>query len=79
MNRAVPRAGREAPTGVRGRAGPARVVQADLEIAKWAAVLTMAVDHYGKIVDPDVFLTTHAFYAFYPGHLLALHLYDLYR
>lgn len=60
MNRAVPRAARGAPAGVRGGVGPARVVQADLEIAKWAAVLTMAVDHYGKIVDPDVFLTTHA-------------------
>lgn len=34
-------------------------MQARLELAKWVAVLTMAVDHYGKIVDPGVYLTTH--------------------
>ena len=34
--------------------------QADLELAKWIALITMAVDHYGKIVDDSVFLETHA-------------------
>jgi hypothetical protein len=33
--------------------------QADLELAKWVALVTMAVDHYGKIVDDSVFLETH--------------------
>jgi hypothetical protein len=33
--------------------------QADLELAKWIAVITMAIDHYGKIVDDSVFLETH--------------------
>jgi len=31
----------------------------DLEAAKWAALLAMTVDHYGKIVDPSVFVETH--------------------
>lgn len=31
-----------------------------LEAAKWVALLSMTIDHYGKIVDPDVFLVTHA-------------------
>jgi hypothetical protein len=30
-----------------------------LEAAKWVALVTMTVDHYGKIVDPGVFLATH--------------------
>lgn len=34
-------------------------LQARLELAKWVAVATMAVDHYGKIVDPGVYLKTH--------------------
>ena len=36
------------------------VNQAGFELAKWVAILTMAVDHYGKIVAPDLFLETHA-------------------
>ena len=28
-------------------------------MAKWVAVITMAIDHYGKIVDETVFLETH--------------------
>jgi len=34
--------------------------QSSFELAKWAAVLSMAVDHYGKIVDPDLYAPTHA-------------------
>ncbi|MGD8375690.1 MAG: TraX family protein [Acidobacteriota bacterium] len=34
-------------------------LQERLELAKWTAILTMAVDHYGKIVDPAVFRETH--------------------
>jgi hypothetical protein len=34
--------------------------QADLELAKWLALVTMAIDHYGKIVDDSVFLETNA-------------------
>jgi len=34
--------------------------QAALELAKWVALVTMAIDHYGKIVDPDLLLQTHA-------------------
>jgi TraX protein len=30
-----------------------------LEAAKWIALITMTIDHYGKIVDPSVFLVTH--------------------
>ena len=30
-----------------------------MEAAKWVALLAMTVDHYGKIVDPSVFLATH--------------------
>lgn len=29
------------------------------EAAKWAALVTMAIDHYGKMVDLDLFLVTH--------------------
>jgi len=36
------------------------VNQAGFEPAKWVAIVTMAVDHYGKIVAPDLFLETHA-------------------
>jgi TraX protein len=37
----------------------ARQVQARLELAKWTALLAMAIDHYGKIVDPGIYLQTH--------------------
>jgi TraX protein len=30
-----------------------------LEAAKWVALITMTIDHYGKIVDPSLFLVTH--------------------
>jgi hypothetical protein len=30
-----------------------------LEGAKWVALVTMTIDHYGKIVDPSVMLVTH--------------------
>lgn len=33
---------------------------ADLELAKWLAVLAMAIDHYGKIVDPSIYAETNA-------------------
>jgi hypothetical protein len=36
------------------------VGQTDLELAKWVAVVTMAIDHYGKIVDPTLYYATHA-------------------
>jgi hypothetical protein len=29
------------------------------EAAKWVALVTMTIDHYGKIVDPGLFLVTH--------------------
>ena len=29
------------------------------ELAKWIAVVTMVIDHYGKIVDQDVLVWTH--------------------
>ena len=32
---------------------------ASFEFAKWVAIVTMAIDHFGKIVMPDVFLPTH--------------------
>jgi hypothetical protein len=35
--------------------------QADFELAKWVALVAMAVDHYGKIVDPGLYEITHAF------------------
>jgi hypothetical protein len=41
-------------------AASAVAAQADLELAKWTAIVTMAIDHYGKIVEPDLFLPTHA-------------------
>lgn len=31
----------------------------ELELAKWVAIATMAVDHYGKIVEPDLYEPTH--------------------
>jgi hypothetical protein len=34
--------------------------QGDLELAKWVAIVTMAIDHYGKIVDVSLFTETHA-------------------
>jgi hypothetical protein len=39
---------------------PADLAQGDLEFAKWAAIVTMAIDHYGKIVDDSIFIQTHA-------------------
>jgi hypothetical protein len=39
---------------------PADFAQGDLEFAKWVAIVTMAIDHYGKIVDDSVFVPTHA-------------------
>jgi TraX protein len=39
---------------------PADFAQGDLEFAKWVAIVTMAIDHYGKIVDDSVFVQTHA-------------------
>ena len=30
-----------------------------LETAKWVALASMTIDHYGKIVDPEAFLVTH--------------------
>jgi hypothetical protein len=34
--------------------------QADLELAKWLAAGAMVIDHYGKIVEPSLYLETHA-------------------
>ena len=34
--------------------------QSDFEIVKWLAIAAMAIDHYGKIVEPDLFEPTHA-------------------
>jgi hypothetical protein len=39
---------------------PADFAQGDLEFAKWVAIVTMAIDHYGKIVDDSVLVQTHA-------------------
>jgi len=39
---------------------PASFAHGYLEFAKWVAIVTMAIDHYGKIVDGSVFLQTHA-------------------
>jgi len=39
---------------------PADFAQGDLEFAKWVAIVTMAIDHYGKIVDDSVFIQTNA-------------------
>lgn len=33
--------------------------QSSFELAKWVAIITMAVDHYGKIVDPGLLHPTH--------------------
>jgi len=33
--------------------------QDKLELAKWLAIIAMAVDHYGKIVAPELYLPTH--------------------
>jgi hypothetical protein len=38
----------------------ANFAESDLEPAKWVAIVTMAIDHYGKIVDDSVFFETHA-------------------
>lgn len=37
-----------------------RVGHAQLEAAKWLAILTMTIDHYGKIVDPSLYDETNA-------------------
>jgi hypothetical protein len=37
------------------------VKQTDFELAKWVALVAMAADHYGKIVDPGLYEVTHAF------------------
>ncbi|MGI9385041.1 MAG: TraX family protein [Methyloligellaceae bacterium] len=37
-----------------------RATQSDLELAKWLALIAMVIDHYGKIVDPSLYLETHA-------------------
>lgn len=42
------------------RSSPVTVAQPDLELAKWVAVITMFIDHYGKIVDQSIFVETHA-------------------
>jgi hypothetical protein len=39
---------------------PDRAGHASLELAKWVAVVTMVVDHYGKIVAPELYMPTHA-------------------
>jgi hypothetical protein len=39
---------------------PSDFAQGDLEFAKWVAIITMAIDHYGKIVDDSLFEQTHA-------------------
>jgi hypothetical protein len=39
----------------------ARPGHADFELAKLVALVAMTVDHYGKIVDPQVYDATHAF------------------
>lgn len=33
---------------------------ADLEFAKWIAIIAMTIDHYGKIVDPSLYAETNA-------------------
>ena len=35
-------------------------LQAQFELAKWAAIVAMTLDHYGKIVDPSVYSETNA-------------------
>jgi hypothetical protein len=41
--------------------GASAAIHADLELAKWVALVTMTVDHFGKIVAPESwFLPTHA-------------------
>lgn len=37
-----------------------RGMNAGLELAKWVAVLAMAIDHYGKIIDPSLYSETNA-------------------
>lgn len=39
---------------------PQADLQGDLEFAKWVALASMVVEHYGKIVDPGLALETHA-------------------
>ena len=35
-------------------------LNADFELAKWLAIVAMVIDHYGKIVEQDLFEPTHA-------------------
>lgn len=49
-----------APSDVTTSRFPGDFAQGDLELAKWVAIITMAIDHYGKIVDEFVFEETHA-------------------
>lgn len=39
--------------------GAGKIDQSSFELAKWVAVSAMAVDHYGKIVDPGLYWPTH--------------------
>lgn len=36
-----------------------KVDQSSFELAKWVAIVSMVVDHYGKIVDPSLYWPTH--------------------
>ena len=38
---------------------PLQPSQSSFELAKWAAIIAMAVDHYGKVVDPSLVHPTH--------------------
>ena len=56
------------------------VAHGDLELAKWIALIAMVIDHYGKIVEPSLYLETHAIgrvsfplFAAIVGTRLALH------
>jgi len=39
---------------------PPPLAHAQFEVAKWLAVVTMTIDHYGKIVDPSIYSETNA-------------------
>lgn len=49
-----------APPGPVPERASGPVAQSDLELAKWIALIAMVVDHYGKIVEPGLYLETHA-------------------
>ena len=38
---------------------PPRPSQSSFELAKWVAIVAMAIDHYGKVVDPSLVHPTH--------------------